>query len=144
MWKTWVQSLGWEDPLEKGMATDSSILAWRTPWTVQSIGSQRFGHDRVTFMYSYFSSPSPPSPHPPCHEIRVLIWNTENVWSILSTSPPPSSTPTVSSLAQVIHECVSLIKAPFKTRIAFYLFKKIFPSSPYPAWPSVLQIVNAQ
>ena len=31
--KTWVQSLGWEDPLEKGTATHSSILAWRIPWT---------------------------------------------------------------------------------------------------------------
>ena len=34
MQETWVQSLGWEDPLEKGMATHSSILAWRVPWTV--------------------------------------------------------------------------------------------------------------
>ena len=34
MWETWVQSLGWEDPLEKGKATQSSILAWRIPWTV--------------------------------------------------------------------------------------------------------------
>ena len=34
MWETWVQSLGWEDSLEKGMATHSSILAWRIPWTV--------------------------------------------------------------------------------------------------------------
>ena len=34
MWETWVQSLGWEDPLEKGKATDFSILAWRIPWTV--------------------------------------------------------------------------------------------------------------
>ena len=33
MWETWVQSLGWEDPLEKGMATYPSILAWRIPWT---------------------------------------------------------------------------------------------------------------
>ena len=40
--ETWVLSLGWEDPLEKGMATHSSILAWRIPWTV---GSQRVGHD---------------------------------------------------------------------------------------------------
>ena len=32
--ETWVRSLGWEDPLEKGMATHSSILAWRIPWTV--------------------------------------------------------------------------------------------------------------
>ena len=34
MQDTWVQSLGWEDPLEKGMATHTSILAWRIPWTV--------------------------------------------------------------------------------------------------------------
>ena len=34
MQETWVQSLGWEDPLEKGMATHSSVLAWRIPWTV--------------------------------------------------------------------------------------------------------------
>ena len=33
MWETWVLSLGWEDLLEKGMATQSSILAWRIPWT---------------------------------------------------------------------------------------------------------------
>ena len=44
--ETWVQSLGWEDPLEEGMATHSSILAWRIPWTeepgrLRSIGSQR-------------------------------------------------------------------------------------------------------
>ena len=46
-------SLGWEDPLEEGMATHSSTLAWRIPWTeerggLQSIGSQRVGHDEVT------------------------------------------------------------------------------------------------
>ena len=34
MWETWVQFLGWEDPLEKGKSTHSSILAWRIPWTV--------------------------------------------------------------------------------------------------------------
>ena len=34
MWETWVQSLGWEDALEKGTATHSSILVWRIPWTV--------------------------------------------------------------------------------------------------------------
>ena len=55
MQETWVQSLGWEDPLEEGMATHSSILAWRIPWTedpgglqsmgLQSVGSQRVGHD---------------------------------------------------------------------------------------------------
>ena len=50
MWETWVQSLGWEDPLEKEVATHSSILAWRIPWMeesggLQSMGSQRVGHD---------------------------------------------------------------------------------------------------
>ena len=41
MRETWVQSLGWEDPLEKGKATHSSILAWRMPWTILSMGLQR-------------------------------------------------------------------------------------------------------
>ena len=38
MQETWVQSLGWEDPLEKGMATYSSILAWKIPWREESVG----------------------------------------------------------------------------------------------------------
>ena len=45
MRETWVRSLGWEDPLENGMATHSSILAWRIPWTVKSMGLQRVRHD---------------------------------------------------------------------------------------------------
>ena len=45
MWETWIQSLGWEDPLEKGTPTHSSILAWRIPRTVYSMGLQRVGHD---------------------------------------------------------------------------------------------------
>ena len=50
MEETWVQYLGWENPLEKEVATHSSILAWRIPWTeelgrLQSMGSQRVGHD---------------------------------------------------------------------------------------------------
>ena len=49
----WVRSLGWEDPLEKGKATHSSILAWRIPWTVQSTGSQRAGHNWVTFTFTF-------------------------------------------------------------------------------------------
>ena len=56
MWETEVQSLGWEDPLEKGTATHSDILAWRIPWTeepgrLQSMGLQRVGHDWVTFTF---------------------------------------------------------------------------------------------
>ena len=50
IWKTRVPTLGQEDPMEKGMATHSSILAWRIPWTeepggLQSLGLQRVGHD---------------------------------------------------------------------------------------------------
>ena len=50
MWETQVRSLGWEVPLEKEMATHSSTLAWRVPWTeepgkLQSIGLQRVTHD---------------------------------------------------------------------------------------------------
>ena len=50
MWKSWVQSLDWEDSLEKGMATHSSVLAWRIPGTgepggLPSMGSHRVRHD---------------------------------------------------------------------------------------------------
>ena len=50
MWETWVRPLGGEDLLEKEMATHCSILAWKIPWTeepdgLQSMGSQRVGHD---------------------------------------------------------------------------------------------------
>ena len=50
MRETWAQSLGWEDPLEKEMATHSSTLAWKIPWmeepgSLQSMGSQRIIHD---------------------------------------------------------------------------------------------------
>ena len=45
MRETWVRSLGWKDPLEKGKVTRSIILAWRIPWTVYSVGSQRVRND---------------------------------------------------------------------------------------------------
>ena len=58
MQETRVRSLGWEDPLEEGMATHSSILARRIPWTeepggLQSMGLQRVGHNRVTNTLTY-------------------------------------------------------------------------------------------
>ena len=57
MWETRVQSLGWEDLLEKQMATHSSILAWKIPWMeepdrLQSMGLQRVGHD-FTFTFTF-------------------------------------------------------------------------------------------
>ena len=58
MQETWVWSLGWEDPLEKEMATHSSTLAWKIPWTeepgkLRSMGSQRVGHNWTTSL-SFF------------------------------------------------------------------------------------------
>ena len=58
MQETWVWPLGWEQPLEKGMAIHSSILAWRIPWTeepggLQSMGSQRVGHDWSDWHFHY-------------------------------------------------------------------------------------------
>ena len=58
MWETQVRTLGWEDPLEKEMATHSSTLAWKIPWTkepsrLQSMGSQRVGHNSGDFTHYY-------------------------------------------------------------------------------------------
>ena len=47
--KTWVQSLGQEDPMEKGMSPHSSILTWRIPWTEESVGLQSMGSHRVRY-----------------------------------------------------------------------------------------------
>ena len=56
MWETQVQSPGWEDPLEKGIAIHSSTIAWRIPWTeepgrLQPMGLQRVGHDLATSLH---------------------------------------------------------------------------------------------
>ena len=56
----YVQSLSWADPLEEGMATHSSILAWRIPWPeepggLQSIGLQRVGHDRCDIAHTHIA-----------------------------------------------------------------------------------------
>ena len=61
MQETRVQSLGWEDLLEKEMATYSSTLAWKIPWTeepgsLQSVGLQRFGHDWATSLYFFYGT----------------------------------------------------------------------------------------
>ena len=67
--ETWVWSLGQEDPLEKAMAPHSSTLAWKIPWTeecsrLQSMGSQRVGHDWVTSLH--FSDTM---------EIQTQVWS---------------------------------------------------------------------
>ena len=56
MQETWVQSMEWEDPLEKGMAIHSSILAWRIPWTEEPGGLQLVGSKRVRYDWATNSS----------------------------------------------------------------------------------------
>ena len=93
VWDTWVQSLVWEDPLEEGIATHSSILAWRLPWTeepgrLQPMGLQRIGHEWVTrnkYLFLYWSL---------CLCLLQIKHRT-NIFgfSVLTTPPPLSRTP---------------------------------------------------
>ena len=76
MRETWVRSLGWDNPLEKGKATHSSILAWRIPWSIQSVGSQRVGHKWATFTFK---------------DIRVLAQSCLTLCDPMDCSPPGSS-----------------------------------------------------
>ena len=81
MQETRVQSLGWEDPLEKEIATHSSILVWRIPWTeepgeLQSTGPQRVGHDWATLLHTEVS-------HSWCVSINVIAQKIH--WSSLPT-----------------------------------------------------------
>ena len=74
--ETWVWSLAWKDPLEKEMATHSSILTWRIPWTeepggIQSMRSQRVGHDCATSFHFLFSLDI--RPHP-CILPHKMLW----------------------------------------------------------------------
>ena len=54
MQETWVQSLGWEDPLEKEIATHSSVLAWRSPWTEGSGSCSPWGHKELNITEQHF------------------------------------------------------------------------------------------
>ena len=88
MQETRVQSLGWEDPLEKEMATHSSILAQKIPWMeepggLQSMGSQRVGHDCATSLH--FTSPiteSPCFPYPHQHSVLSKDFDIANLANV--------------------------------------------------------------
>ena len=75
MWKPWVQSLGWEDPLEKGNATHSSILAWRIPWTVwNSVHvSQRDRTEQLLVSLSLFFIFSFVDGHLGCFHVLAIV-----------------------------------------------------------------------
>ena len=88
IWETWIQSLGWEDPLVKKMATHYSILAWKTPWTEEpggSIGLQRAGHDWATSLSLSFWEIL-------CKRLHAILFNLyyilEQVEPIFCDPPP--------------------------------------------------------
>ena len=74
-WETWVGSLGWEDPLEKGKATHSSNWAWRIPWTVESVGLHRVGRS----FHSHFSFPLVP-PGKLSSTVMEVMWASDRCW----------------------------------------------------------------
>ena len=87
MWETWVWSLGWEDPLEKGKATHSSIRAWRIPGTVQSVGSQRVGCDfHFHKRNNYILQRTSPLDHflscRKTHRRNFFTWNPRKGWIV--------------------------------------------------------------
>ena len=93
MRETWVWALGWEGSLEKGNTTHSSVLAWRIPWTIESMGSQRVPHDWVNFTslqsakansvkrkrsVFYFSLPTFPEPI----TWNISVGSDDNLWEV--------------------------------------------------------------
>ena len=96
VWETQVQSLGWEDPLEKGMATDSSILAWRIPWTeepggLQSTGSQRLGHDWATNTFTFRFQATDLNSWPRSGQASIPVTSDFQMLYFLSHFPPHST-----------------------------------------------------
>ena len=68
VWEIWVRSLGWEDPLEKGMAAHSHMLAWRMPWTEEPGGLHPWGHKKSDTL----SRPTLPFHHLEISELFIL------------------------------------------------------------------------
>ena len=115
MWKTWVRSLGWKDPLEKGMATHSSILAWKIPWTFRDLN---FPHSSVGkesacnagdlgSIPGLGRSPGGGNGNPLSIPAWKIPWTEEpgglqsmgsQEWHDLATKPPPPPPPPVSNL----------------------------------------------
>ena len=86
MWETWVQSLGGEDPLEKEMASHSSILAWRIPWTEELGGLQFAGRkesDPTEWLHFHFHKEIY------CEDLVYVIMETEKSHSLLSLAGDP-------------------------------------------------------
>ena len=77
MWETWVRSVGWEDPLEKGKATHSSVLAWRIPWTVYIVHGVAESQTQLTFTFMYIFTVAQMVKNPPAMRetwVRSVGW----------------------------------------------------------------------
>ena len=110
MQETWVQSLGWEDPLEKGKATHSTILAWSIPWTAWSVGLQSWAPTFISFHFSQIYAwdlPTVTEPHP-CSQV---LWSTVNgaYWSWILW--PSFGLSTEESRAETLH-CLWVLAWP--------------------------------
>ena len=103
MRETWIQSLGCEDPPEKGKAAHSSILVWRIPWTLQSMSSQRVRHHWATVTFRML------------HCFMLLCLFTHCCFSL--PHPPPNS-----ERMENLYSC-------FKVQVNEYLFWTAFPKS---------------
>ena len=103
MQETWVRSLGWEDPLEKGKATHSSVLAWRIPWTIQSMGLRRGRHDWVTFTFtvSYLENTGTAELHSRQYAFSFFSWSHSHSFFKKLIIFPMASARNDFSLAQV-------------------------------------------
>ena len=75
MWETWVRSLGWEDPLEKGTAAHSNTLAWKIPWT-----EERVGHAWVTLTFTIIFRWSMTSPSAPSQPLSSTFFSLSWLW----------------------------------------------------------------
>ena len=114
MQETWVWSLGWEDPLEKGMATHSSILSWRIPWTEEPGGLQFMEFPRQEY-WSGFPSPSPGDlpnlgiePRSPTFQTDSLPFELPGILAIWSLVPLPFLNPACTSGNSQVMYCWSL------------------------------------
>ena len=116
MWETWVWSLGWEDALEEGMATHSSILAWRIPHGDSSMGSQRVRHYWATKHSS-----------PPGFSVRGISHGRKLEWVVISSrvSSRPREQTYIPCLAGYSLPTELSGKHPSKTlaQLFFFFFK---------------------
>ena len=116
MQETWVRSLAWEYPLEKGKSTHSSILTWTIPGTVQSMGFQRVRHDWVTFTFTF--------------SMCICVWNIllRLIYKIFSFSPEVFITIPTKTLAFSSDSYISFLHSLTEIKnISIYLASKVWP-----------------